>query len=159
MGERAQPTLTMKSTELLSILQGAVSPVILISGVGLLILSMTNRFGRVVDRSRQLNTALRTAPPSDRARLQSQLDIFFRRARLLRAAIAFAVLSVLLAAILVIALFLTAFLRVENVAVNAALFAACLISVIISLLAFLQDLNFSLLALRLELGTDHTTAD
>ncbi len=149
----------MKSTELLSILQGAVSPVILISGVGLLILSMTNRFGRVVDRSRQLNTSLRSAPAADRPRLQSQLDIFFRRARLLRAAIGFAVLSVLMAAILVIALFLTAFLRVENVAVNAALFVACLISVIVSLLAFLQDLNFSLLALRLELGTEHTAAD
>ncbi len=144
----------MKSAELLSILQGAVSPVILISGVGLLILSMTNRFGRVVDRSRQLNSALRSAATADRTRLQAQLDIFFRRARLLRAAIGLAVLSVLLAATLVIALFLTAFLRVENVAVNAALFVACLISVIGSLLAFLQDLNVSLLALRLELGSE-----
>jgi hypothetical protein len=64
------------------------------------------------------------------------------------------VLNVLMAAILVISLFLTAFLRVENVWLGVALFVTCLISLIVSLLAFLQDLNVSLLALRLELGSD-----
>jgi len=37
-------------TELIPVLQVAIGPVVLISGIGLLILSMTNRFGRVIDR-------------------------------------------------------------------------------------------------------------
>lgn len=37
-------------TELVPILQLAVGPVILISGVGLLLLTLTNRFGRMLDR-------------------------------------------------------------------------------------------------------------
>jgi hypothetical protein len=142
----------MRTSELTSILQAAVSPVILISGVGLLILSLTNRFARVVDRSRQLGETLRHAPAQERERLQSQLGILFGRARLLRAAITFATLSVLVAAILVIALFLTAFLHVEVVLLSAILFIACLTSLILSLLAFLQDINRSLAALKLELG-------
>jgi hypothetical protein len=143
--------ILMRFNELMPILQAAVSPVILISGVGLLILSMTNRLGRVVDRSRQLGDALRGKPQQERDRLEPQLRILFKRARLLRAAISLATLSVLLAAILVIALFLTAFLRVELVVLSAALFIGCLLSLIVSLLAFLQDINLSLSALKLEL--------
>ena len=38
--------------DIASILQLAICPVILISGVGLLLLTMTNRFGRVIDREK-----------------------------------------------------------------------------------------------------------
>lgn len=142
----------MHLNELISILQGSVGPVILISGAGLLILSMTNRFGRVLDRSRQMIEMLRGAPESERRHLQRQLDILVRRARLLRLAISFAVLSVLLVSILVITLFLTAFLHVEVVLLSAILFIVCLASLIVSLLVFLQDINLSLAALKLELA-------
>ncbi len=141
----------MRFNELMSILQASVSPVILISGVGLLILSMTNRFGRVLDRSRQLGDALRSAADTERDRLQGQLQILFRRGRLLRLAITFATVSVLLAALLVIASFLIAFLHVEFVLVSASLFITCMVSLILSLLAFLLDINLSLSALKLEL--------
>ena len=39
---------------LVPILQVAIGPAILISGVGLLLLTMTNRFGRIIHRARQL---------------------------------------------------------------------------------------------------------
>jgi hypothetical protein len=142
----------MHSSELMSILQATLSPVILISGAGLLILSMTNRFGRVVDRSRQLGDALRIAPQVERKRLAAQLVILDRRARILRLAISFAAMSVLLVAILVIALFLTALLHVDAVLLSAILVIVCLVSLIISLLAFLQDINLSLSALKLDLA-------
>lgn len=146
----------MEFKELMSILAAAVSPVILISGVGLLILSMTNRFGRVVDRSRLLADALRHAPPQERSRLKRQLEILLRRARLLRVAVSFATMSVLASAILVIALFITAFLQMKIVLISAVLFIACLASLIISLLAFLQDLNLSLGALKLEIESTNS---
>ena len=46
--------------ELIPLLQTAIGPVILISGVGLLLLSMTNRFGRIIDRSRILAHEMRS---------------------------------------------------------------------------------------------------
>src|SRR5436305_1574702 len=129
---------TMRVSELLTILQVAIGPVILISGVGLLLLSMTNRFGRVIDRSRQLADALRDSPQQKEERISAQLRILYRRAGLLRVAISLATLSVLLAAILVICLFISALLQLEIVILIVALFIICMLSLILSLLVFLQ---------------------
>src|SRR5579859_2639184 len=45
--------------DLIPVLQVAIGPVILISGVGLLLLTLTNRLGRAVDRSRAQDRQLR----------------------------------------------------------------------------------------------------
>lgn len=137
--------------ELIHVLQAAVSPVVLISGVGLVILSMTNRLARVVDRSRQLGDLRHRAGPEARPRLEAQLRILVRRARLLRRAISFATLSVLMAAILVIDLFITAYLALNAALVAVVLFCLCLVALIVSLVAFLQDIHLALVALDLEL--------
>lgn len=141
----------MKLNELLPILQAAVSPVILISGVGLLILSMTNRLARVMDRSRQLGDALRQKNSLQPQRLTAQLEILTVRARLLRLAISFAGFSALAAAILVLILFFTELLHWNAVPICILLFAMCLIALISSLLVFLKDINLSLAALELDL--------
>jgi hypothetical protein len=44
----------MTSVSAIPLLQAAVTPCIIISGVGLLVLSMANRFGRPIDRVRAL---------------------------------------------------------------------------------------------------------
>jgi hypothetical protein len=141
----------MSVNDLVPILQGAIGPVILISGVGLLLLSMTNRFSRVLDRSRQIVKALRTAPPAERLQLHSQSDILYRRAQILRTAITLAIVSVLMAALLVIALFTTTLLHMEVMIMGSALFIASMLSVIASLIFFLLDINRSLAALKLEI--------
>ncbi|MBL8152442.1 MAG: DUF2721 domain-containing protein, partial [Blastocatellia bacterium] len=41
--------------ELTEILQTAISPVVMISGVGLLVMSLTNRLARTTDRARALS--------------------------------------------------------------------------------------------------------
>ena len=74
----------MRLIDLIPILQVAIGPVILISGGGLLLLSMTNRLGRVIDRSRLIVEARRKAPEAERARFSSQLEVLSRRARLVR---------------------------------------------------------------------------
>jgi hypothetical protein len=141
----------MKFQELIPILQASISPVILMSGVGLLMLSMTNRFGRVIDRSRQLSEAIHKSSEPEKDRLAPQLVILVRRAQLLRFAITFATMSVLWAAFLIMAMFLAEFLHAEIVLLATILFMACLISIIISLIAFLQDINLSLQALKIVL--------
>jgi hypothetical protein len=138
--------------DLIPILQVAIGPVILISGVGLLLLSMTNRFGRIVDRSRILAAVARAGgddAASDLAR--AQLGTLWRRARLVRLAITLAMVSVLFAAILVIVLFVAALERIPVGWLVVSTFVLCLLSLIGSLLALLQEINESLVALRLDL--------
>lgn len=129
----------------------AVGPVILISGVGLLLLSMTNRLGRAIDRSRQLQEVYRTGTEADRVRVWGQLEILWRRARLIRASIVWASSSVLLAALLIIFLFVGSLLGLPVAPVIAILFCGCLAAVIVSLTYFIRDINLSLHALRLDL--------
>jgi len=150
--------LTAKSVaELVPVIETSVGPVILISGVGLLLLSMTNRLGRIVDTSRLLARDLREGTPDAKVRADAQLRILGRRANYVRRAIAFATLSVLFAAILVIVLFLGALLGVDDPLLVAGLFILCMASLIASLIGFLRDINIALAALRNEVGSATAT--
>jgi hypothetical protein len=138
--------------ELIPVLQVAIGPVILISGVGLLLLTLTNRYGRTIDRARQLVREKRECSETDRRRLEGQVEILYRRARLIRLSILLAGVSVLLASVLIIVLFLTALWKLEVGLLISLLFIACMVSLSGSLGAFLHDINLSLGALKLELG-------
>jgi hypothetical protein len=141
----------MTLTDLIPTLQLSIGPVILISGIGLILLSMTNRFGRLIDRARRLTRDLQDASGADRERLVAQLRILSTRARLTRAAIALAALSVLLASILIISIFLGALLQLGIAALIVIIFTLCMLSVVISLILFISDINLSLKALWLEM--------
>jgi uncharacterized protein DUF2721 len=141
-------------SQLIPVLQVAIGPVILISGVGLLLLTLSNRFGRAVDRSRQLGREMREAAEADRQRLAKQVEILYRRARVIRLSIIMAAVSVLLASLLIIGLFLTALWSWEVGLVIVLLFICCLSSLIVSLAAFIRDIQLSLHALKLELQQD-----
>jgi len=138
--------------QLIPVIQTAVGPVILISGVGLLLLSMTNRFGRVVDRSRLLARELPAAGATEREFLTEQLAILYRRAKIIRLAIILATASVLLAGLLIISLFLAALLHLEAAVLVTLCFIFCMASLVGSLIVFLLDLQISLTALRVELA-------
>ena len=140
--------------ELIPVLQVAIGPVILISGVGLLLLTLTNRYGRTIDRARQLMRELRELEGADRQRLEGQIEILYRRARLIRLSILLAGVSVLLASVLIIVLFLTALLKLEVGLLISLLFIACMVALSGSLVAFIRDMNLSLGALKLELGDE-----
>ena len=142
---------TVPISQLIPVLQVAVGPVILISGVGLLLLTLTNRLGRAVDRSRQLRHELREEAEVDRPRLAPQVEILYRRARLLRLSIIMAGLSVLLVGILIIVVFLSVLMKLEVGLAIALLFIACMATLIVSLIAFIRDIQLSLQALNLEL--------
>jgi hypothetical protein len=140
--------------ELVPVLQTSVGPVILISGVGLLLLSLTNRFGRAVDRARQLLREMRGSTGDVRQRLACQVENLYQRARLIQTAVVFSAISILFAAVLIITLFFTALLKLELAVIISAFFICCLVSLICSLIAFIMDIRLSLQALKLELGHD-----
>jgi hypothetical protein len=142
---------TTPLNEIVPVLQVAIGPVILISGVGLLLLTMTNRLGRAIDRARQLKGELPERNEQDRQQVLAQVAIIYRRARMIRLSITLAALSALLAAALIIVLFVTALLHFEQVMLVSIIFIACMVSLFLSLIAFIRDINLSLHALKLEL--------
>lgn len=115
---------------------------------------MTNRLGRAIDRARILSAELPTATGDNRAKIVAQLRILWRRSRLIRQAIALVSTSALAAAVLIIVLFFTALLQIETAWLISLLFILCMACLIASLVVFIQDINQSLAALKLELSVD-----
>jgi hypothetical protein len=138
--------------QLIPVLQTAIAPVILISGVGLLLLSMTNRLGRIIDRARILAAQLQSLQPDSRSGVQAQLSILWKRAQLTRTAITFASMSVLSAAILISVIFFTALWQIEWPWLISGMFILCMLCLIASMIFFIRDISQALAALRLELG-------
>src|SRR5688572_3402134 len=65
----------MGGSEFLKVIQLAITPVILLTGVGALMLTLTNRLGRVVDRTRALAGQMRQGAAEERAHFEGQLEI------------------------------------------------------------------------------------
>lgn len=122
----------------------AISPVIMISAYGLLLLSMTNRLGRAIDRARSL-------AGHSCVNRQFQVSILAKRARRIRSAILAISLATFFAALLILVLFLSVFAHVDVKLIVSALFVASLISLIVSLVCLIADVLGSLQAMDAEL--------
>ena len=124
--------------QLIPILAASIAPVIVISGVALLLLSMTNRYSRVIDRARDLEV--------------EQVRIIYRRARILRLAIILDSFSILFVAITVLSLFAGQVLEVGMDYLSVPCFGLSLLALLGSLYFFIRDVGVSLAALELETG-------
>jgi hypothetical protein len=142
--------------QLIPELRDAIGPVILISGVGLLLLTMTNRLGRAIDRARLLKRELSDRTGHEREQILAQVEIIYRRARMIRLSILLAAISVLLASALIITLFVTALLQWQQGTLASLIFIGSMVSLFGSMIAFIWDINLSLHALKLELETAQT---
>jgi hypothetical protein len=144
----------MDLQELIPMLQVAVGPSILISGVGLLLLTMTNRLGRAIDRARHLAPLLKSASDDERRSYQAQVDILWHRARLLRTAIFLAATGAFFAALMMIVVFVSETMKIHLVWLISVCFLGSMVSVMASLVWFLRDINTSLHALAIETGRE-----
>lgn len=133
----------METRNVFEALQLAVSPVILISAYGLLLLSMTNRLGRAIDRARQL--------VSEGTAKEDQIAIIARRAVWIRRAIVFVSLALIAAALLVLVLFGSVHLPVNVGPAVSVLFIGSLVCLVVGLIYFLVDIFASLQAMEAEL--------
>ena len=140
-------------TQLVAILAASIAPVIVISGVGLLLLSMTNRYSRVLDRSREIIKDVEAATEHARRDLfREELRILYRRAQILRRAIILSSISILFVAVTVFSLFAAQLLKVRADYVSIPLFGLSMIALIGSLYFFIRDVGISLTALELEIA-------
>lgn len=138
--------------ELTRVLQLSISPVALISGVGLLLLSMTNRLARTIDTIRDLSREMDSATPLEAGNLTLQIRIIYRRSRLLQASITLASVSVLCTGMIVFCLFAIYSLHVGLYVLVLWLWGVGLAALVASLALFVHDVTLSLSALRHEVG-------
>ena len=132
------------------LLQFSVLPVVLISGVGLLLLSFTNRLGRTIDRARAVARELPSVPQEDKKDAKKQLEILIRRSELLRIAISFSALSILFSSLMIIGLFFLLFVQWSSKHFVLICFFISVLSIILSVGFFLMDVFLTLRALKLE---------
>jgi len=137
----------MNNEELITALQSVISPVVLISGVGMLVLSMTNRFSHAQDRLRHLADEWRKVDVTSKDRVAGQIRIFRRRLNILMVAIAFGLVCVLLTALLIITLFANYLFGTTFRGLIVVLFAVSQVALVVSLVLFIRDMSLALNAL------------
>jgi hypothetical protein len=135
---------------LLPMIQLSITPVILFTGLGSLLLTMTNRLARIVDRTRSLATQAQATSGEPRAHVESQLRIMYRRAKIVRAGVTLAASSMFFSAALVVAIFLSALLDQGLGYLILGMFGASILLLLGALAAFIRDIFMSLTALGIE---------
>ena len=113
---------------------------------------LTNRMGRVVDRTRILAGTLRKAQDEERQHVDSQLVIMWRRAGLLRRAVTLCGLSMTTACCLVLFILLDALLAQTFPILLVALFGLAVLLLGAALITFLRDIYVALDALNIEVA-------
>lgn len=130
------------------LIQLAVAPVFLLSGVGVTLGVLTSRLARIVDRAR----AIESEPARDAAHLQDttqRLAVLRRRARLIGLAITLSTISAVLVALTVVLLFTNALARVDLAIAIAAIFVGAMLTLTGALLVFLVEVRLATVTVRI----------
>ncbi len=136
------------------LLQFSISPIALISGASLLLLSITNRLGRTIDRSRILVRELESGPAGQafKASHTHQLRILARRSQKLRHAVLFISCSIFLSSLMIATACLQAFMGWEVKSFVLTLLFSSVLSICVAMIFFVLDVTEGLHALHLEVG-------
>ena len=141
----------MTNVQLIQALQASIAPCVLISGDGLLLLSLSNRLSRPIERIRHLCDVIKAHPQKDHQAAQEQIRIMYKRCEYLRSAIACIIFSIVLISFLVLLLFLDSFYAWPITFLINILFISSVVSLTISMVFFLMDIHWSLDSLKIEI--------
>jgi CBS domain containing-hemolysin-like protein len=129
------------------LIQVALTPIFLISAIGVTLNVLTSRLARIVDRARNMESDLcRPDYQAGGRDLHAALGVLARRARYINAAITLITLSALLIALVVVMLFVNAFAHWDLSSFIAIMF-------ILSMLAFAAALTSFLIEVRIATTT------
>ena len=85
------------------VLEAALTPVALISGIGLLLLSMVNRYNHAIDRIRELLKEKSVRAAGDQSKVDRSISVIYSRCKLMRNAILCVSSSIVLSGAMVLA--------------------------------------------------------
>jgi|SRR5688572_4739092 hypothetical protein len=132
------------------IIQLALGPVFLLSGVGITLSMLTQRLSRIVDRARTLEDRREeTAKEEKLKQIDRDLRVILRRARYINSAIALCTTSALLTALVVTLLFASAFTPMSVGGVIAIMFVASMVCLSMAFLMFLIEVRIATSTLRI----------
>jgi hypothetical protein len=135
-------------TEVAHVIQLAVAPVFLLTGIGAFLGVMTNRLARIVDRARLLEGRL-SAGAGEIPGFGDDLSTLAKRARLIGRSIALCTITALLICALIAVLFLAAFLRFDASVPVALLFIGAMLTFFVGLVVFLREIFLAIYSLRI----------
>lgn len=142
------------------VIQQAVAPVFLLSGVAAMLNVLTNRLARVIDRARQFERDYHALPVGEeRVQLRRRLLELSRRARLANRAITLCTVCALVICLVIIALFGSAVLDLNAGYEIAGLFVLAMLALIGGLVSFLQEIFIATTTVRIELPKDRVPDD
>jgi hypothetical protein len=143
---------SIQSIDIAHLIQVALTPIFLISAIGVTLNVLTSRLARIVDRARAMEGELRSVPADSHDRdLPAKLGVLAHRARWINAAITLITVSALFISLVVVMLFVNAFLRWDLAAFIACMFILSMLSLAASLLAFLIEVRIATSTLRIGL--------
>ncbi len=123
-----------------SVIDIAVAPVFLLAGICGLLMVLTNRLGRTIDRSRSLQAAEANVKSAQHIQtIHREKANLMRRMHLNHFAISMAVLSAILVCLVVVTLFLGSLLQLNVSIAIASLFIVCMIVLGLAFCSFLLE--------------------
>ena len=137
-------------TSVAHVIQLAVAPVFLLTGVGAILSVLVNRLGRVVDRFRALERKLPDATEPALAPAQMEMAILERRARMIHWAIGLCTGCALLVCIVIATLFVGSIAEAQMPVVIAVLFITAMLLLVAGLLCFLREIALATGSIHVE---------
>ena len=131
------------------VIQLAVAPVFLLTGVSALLGVLASRLGRIIDRARHLEDRAVHAAEPDRDRMHDELRLLSRRARQINMAISLSTMCALLICGVIIALFVGAFLKSDLSVLIGVIFTAAMLALFSALVTFLAEIYTATRTLRI----------
>ena len=137
------------ATTIGQVIQLAVAPVFLLAGISGLLAVMTNRLGRIIDRSRILQRGFHKLSEGDaKNAVNKEMTQLGRRGHFINMAINLATGSALLVCLVIISLFLSKLLSANFSTAIAVLFILCMTLLIIALCMFLLEVFVATAVMR-----------
>jgi hypothetical protein len=130
-------------TDIAHVIQLAVAPVFLLTGIGAILSVLVNRLARVVDRFRALEKILPQVQGERLLSAQGEMDIMSQRARMVHWAIGLCTSSALLICVVIATLFIGSITGTQMPVVIASLFVMAMLSLVMGLLFFLREITLA----------------
>jgi hypothetical protein len=130
------------------VIQIAVAPVFLLSGVGVMLTVFTNRLSRIVDRARVLEERLSFADKHHVGEIQSELGALSVRSRMIDVAITLGIAAGMLICMVIVALFMSDMFSLNLSVWIAVLFMVAMLAFIGAFLGFLREVLIATTSLR-----------
>ena len=142
--------IDLQTENVAKLIQLALGPVFLISGVGITLSMLTARLARIVDRARSLEDRREHATDEGRLKhIDEDLRYIARRSRYINSAIALSTTAGQLTALVFTLLFASEFVQLSAGGVIAVLFVASLLCLSLAFLMFLIEVRIATKSLRI----------